>query len=72
MPIIQNFSEWVINGVGSLFTAGLAVLGLYLFVKRKILMAIGSLVLAGFAAAFIFRGTTVAQKIGDWIVQLMN
>lgn len=72
MPIFENISEWINSGVASLFTAGLGVLGLYLFIKRKILMAIGSLILAGFAAMFIFNGSTVAQKIANWFVQLMN
>jgi hypothetical protein len=72
MNFFINLSNWVNQSVAAVFGAVLAVAGVYLFIKRKLLLAIAFLLGAGVSAAFIFSGTTIAQKLGDWFVKLLS
>lgn len=60
-----EFSNWLMNNLQALFIAGLAILGLIVLLKRKVMQGVVLLVVAGVAGIFIFNGSEVAQKLAN-------
>lgn len=66
-PGIQ-FSNWLMANLQALFVAGLAVFGLVILIKRKIMQGVILLIVAGVAGIFVFSGSEAAQKIADLVL----
>lgn len=67
-----NFANWLQQNVAALFSAALAVFGLIVLIKRKIMAGIILLIIAGFGALLVFNGSGFAQKIANLILSWFN
>lgn len=59
--------NWLQRNVAGLFVGIVAIVAIFLFVKRQMMAAIIVIVFAGLAAVLIYGGAEFAQKIADII-----
>lgn len=62
------FGQWIQANVVGLFAALLAVFGLIVLLKRKVIAGITLLLVGGLGAILVFNGSDFAQKIADLIM----
>lgn len=63
-----KFADWLTTNISAIFVAGIAVFGLIILVKRKIMQGIILMIIAAFGAVLVYSGSEFAQKIADIIV----
>ncbi len=67
-----EIGNWITTNVGGLFGGILAVLGIIIVVKRKILFGVVLIIVGGLGAVLIYGGPEFAQKISDIVISWFN
>lgn len=63
-----KFAEWLTTNISAIFVAGIALFGLIILIKRKIMQGIILIFIAALGAVLVYSGSDFAQKIAKIIV----